>query len=159
MEFIQPLWPAYPELFLLVAVCVILIADLFVNDENRIVTYGLTQAALAGMHRPHLAWPTREPVYTFSDMFVDDLMSDVLKLFVCLSVMAVLVYSRAYIAARGMFRGRVLRAHAVRDARHDDHDLGEPPAHAVSRARADDRCRSIRWSRCSAIRRPRPRPR
>ena len=38
-------------------------------------------------------------------MFVDDLMSDVLKLFVCLSVMIVLVYSRPYITARGMFRG------------------------------------------------------
>ena len=48
MQFIQPLWPAYPEIFLLTAVCVILVADLFVKDENRIVTYGLTQAALAG---------------------------------------------------------------------------------------------------------------
>ena len=42
MEFIQPLWPAYPELFLLAAVCVILVADLFVAPENRIVMYGLT---------------------------------------------------------------------------------------------------------------------
>ena len=44
MQFIQPLWPAYPEIFLLGAVCVILVADLFVKDENRIVTYALTQA-------------------------------------------------------------------------------------------------------------------
>src|SRR5919112_1980166 len=53
MEFIQPLWPAFPELFLLFAVCVILIADLFV----------------------------------------------------LISVMLVLVYSRSYIATRGLFRG------------------------------------------------------
>ncbi len=38
MQFIQPLWPAFPELFLLLAVCVVLIADLFVSDENRVVT-------------------------------------------------------------------------------------------------------------------------
>src|ERR687891_714791 len=105
MEFIQPLWPAYPEMFLLGAVCVILVADLFVAEENRVVTYALTQAALAGTIV--LTWITaaREPVYTFSNMFVDDLMADVLKLLVCLSTMAVLVYSRPYIAARGMFRG------------------------------------------------------
>ena len=105
MQFIQPLWPAYPEIFLLFSVCVILVADLFVKDENRIVTYALTQAALAGTIVViwQTAWPER--VYTFSNMFVDDLMSDVLKLLVCLSVMAVLVYSRPYLTARGIFRG------------------------------------------------------
>ena len=106
MQFIQPLWPAYPEIFLLAAVCVILVADLFVADENRVVTYALTQAALAGTIV--VIWLTAapaEPIYTFSNMFVDDLMGDVLKLLVCLSTMAVLVYSRPYIAARGMFRG------------------------------------------------------
>ncbi|MEA3156085.1 MAG: NADH-quinone oxidoreductase subunit [Betaproteobacteria bacterium] len=105
MEYIQPLWPAFPELFLLLSVCVILIADLFVRDENRVVIYGLTQGALAACIFLTWAWATREPVYTFSGMFVDDLMSDVLKLFVCLSVMVVLAYSRPYIAARGLFRG------------------------------------------------------
>jgi NADH-quinone oxidoreductase subunit N len=105
MEFIQPLWPAFPELFLLLAVCVILIADLFIRDENRIVTYGLTQGALVACVFLIWVWATREPVYTFSGMFVDDLMADVLKLFVCLGVMALLAYSRPYLAARGMFRG------------------------------------------------------
>lgn len=105
MEFIQPLWPAYPELFLLLAVCVILIADLYVKEENRIVTYGLTQGALLGCIFLTWTWATREPVYTFSGLFVDDLMADVLKLFVLLSVMLVLAYSRAYIGTRGLFRG------------------------------------------------------
>src|SRR5688572_24159157 len=106
MQFIQPLWPAYPEIFLLGAVCVILVSDLFVAEENRVVTYMLTQAALAGT--VIIIWRTAsspEPVYTFSNMFVNDLMGDVLKLLVCLSTMAVLVYARPYIAARGMFRG------------------------------------------------------
>src|SRR5688572_17133163 len=106
MQFITPLWPAYPEIFLLGMVCVILVADLFVADENRVVTYALTQAALAGTIV--IIWLTAappQPVYTFSNMFVDDLMGDVLKLLVCLSTMGVLVYARPYIMARGMFRG------------------------------------------------------
>jgi NADH-quinone oxidoreductase subunit N len=105
MPYITPLLPAYPELFLLVMVCVILIADLFVSDDNRIVTYALTQAILAGCFLITYLTAAVEPVTTFSDMFVDDLMSDVLKLLVYLGVMVMLVYSRPYIAARGLFRG------------------------------------------------------
>ena len=105
MQFIQPLWPAFPEIFLLLAVCVVLIADLFVSDENRIVTYGLTQASLIGCVFLIWAWSSREPVYTFSGMFVGDLMSGVLKLFICLTIMLVLAYARPYAAARGLFRG------------------------------------------------------
>ncbi len=105
MQYISPLWPAYPELFLLVMVCVILVADLFVSDDNRIVTYALTQITLAGCVGITYATSRVEPAYTFSRMFVDDLMSDVLKLLVYLGVMVILVYSRAYVAARGMFRG------------------------------------------------------
>ena len=105
MRYILPLVPAYPELFLLGMVCVILIADLFVKDENRIVTYGLTQLALAGCFAITLLTSEMEPAYTFSGMFVDDYMSDVLKLLTYLGVMAMLVYSRAYLAARSLFRG------------------------------------------------------
>ena len=105
MQYILPLWPAYPELFLLVMACVILVVDLFVSDDKRIVTYGLTQAALAGCIAITYLTSRLEPAYTFSGMFVDDVMSDVLKLLVYLGVMVILVYSRAYIAARGMFRG------------------------------------------------------
>jgi len=105
MQYITPLLPAYPELFLLGMVCVILVADLFVSDANRIATYALTQAALLGCFLVTYLTATTEPVTTFSDMFVDDLMADVLKLLVYLGVMVMLVYSRPYIAARGMFRG------------------------------------------------------
>ena len=109
MQYIQPLWPAYPEIFLLVMACGILVADLFVRDENRGITYLLTQMTLAGC--AVVTWViaaymnTGEPVHTFSGMFVGDLMSDVLKLITYFGVMAILVYSRDYISMRGMFRG------------------------------------------------------
>ncbi len=105
MEYITPLWPAYPELFLLVMACVILIADLFISDDNRIVTYGLTQATLAGCALLTFFTGNAEPIYTFSGMFVDDLMADALKLLTCVAVITTLVYARAYTVARGMFRG------------------------------------------------------
>jgi len=105
MQYILPLWPAYPEIFLLVMVCAILLVDLFLGDARRVITYALTQLALAGVIA--IIWTTLriEPTYTFSGMFVDDVMSDVLKILVCLGVMVILVYSRAYVTARGMFRG------------------------------------------------------
>jgi NADH-quinone oxidoreductase subunit N len=104
-QFILPLTPAAPELFLLGMACVILIVDLFLTDDSRMATYWLTQATLAGAFAITYATAVGEPVYTFSAMFVSDLMAGVLKLLTYLGVMAMLVYSRGYVAARGMFRG------------------------------------------------------
>jgi NADH-quinone oxidoreductase subunit N len=107
MPYITPLAPAYPELFLLVMACVILIVDLLVSDDSRNVTYVLTQFALGGCFLITVLTSSTEPATTFSGMFVDDLMSDVLKLLTYLGVMTMLVYSRAYVAARGLFRGEL----------------------------------------------------
>ncbi len=105
MQYITPLAPAYPELFLLAMACVILLTDLFVSDDNRIITYALAQLALAGSLVITYLTASAEPQLTFNGMFVDDLMSDVLKLLLYVGVMTVLVYSRDYLTARGMFRG------------------------------------------------------
>lgn len=105
MQYIQPLWPAYAEIFLLAMACLILIVDLFVRDEKRSVTYFLTQITLAGCALLVWVFQNEEPVHTFSGMFVGDLMSDVLKLVTCFGVMTILIYSRDYITLRGMFRG------------------------------------------------------
>ncbi len=105
MQYILPLSPAYPELFLTLMVCVILLADLFVSDDNRVVTYALTQLALAACFAITLYTARSEVTYTFSGMFVDDPMSDVLKLAVYVAVMTMLAYSRPYIAVRGLLRG------------------------------------------------------
>lgn len=109
MQYIQPLWPAFPEIFLLAMTCVILVADLFISDENRGTTYFLTQLALAGS--AFLTWfishhlNAGDHIRTFGGMFVSDMMSNVLKMTTYLGVMAVLVYSRSYLMARHMFRG------------------------------------------------------
>jgi len=107
MEYITPLAPAAPELFLLAMACVILVADLFVTDARRVISYTLTQTALLGCFLITYLTAALEPVTTFSDMFVDDIMGDVLKLLVYAAAMMTLIYSRPYLAARGMFRGEL----------------------------------------------------
>ena len=97
--------PAMAEIFLLSAVCIILIADLFISDEHRYLTYGATQLSLVMTALICLAGIDAEPVHAFSGLFVADAFSSVLKIGVCLSVAAGLVYSRAYLGPRGMYLG------------------------------------------------------
>ncbi|HJT52070.1 MAG TPA: NADH-quinone oxidoreductase subunit N, partial [Nitrosospira sp.] len=106
MNFTQPDFaPAYPEIFLLVMVCVVLLADLAWGEKKSYIAYMLAQFTLLGCALITLA--TSEPgvVYTFSGMFVDDSLADTLKLLVFITVSIVLVYSRTYISSRGMLNG------------------------------------------------------
>ncbi len=106
MNFIPPdLAPAYPEIFLLVMVCIVMLADLFVGEKRRYVSYILSQAALLGCAILTFSTLSSDVSYTFSGMFVDDPMADILKLMVYITVASVLVYSRAYISVRGMYTG------------------------------------------------------
>ena len=72
MQYIDPLWPAYPEIFMLAMACVILLADLFVRDEHRGITYMLTQLSLAGcavvIWMTAIYLNTGETTHTFSGM-------------------------------------------------------------------------------------------
>jgi NADH-quinone oxidoreductase subunit N len=100
-NFVVPdLLPAAPEIFLVVMALVILMIDLVVKDSRRTVTFTLSQLTLVGC--AVIQWQTNsfDVVYTFSNMFVDDLMSDLLKLFLYMTVIMVLFYSRAYVQAR-----------------------------------------------------------
>lgn len=106
MPFITPILPACAEVFLLVMVCVILLLDLFLDDAQRWVTYVLTQATVFGCFLlTAMIILSTDAGYTFSDMYVSDLMANVLKLGIYLTVAIVLVYSQAYLRARAMFRG------------------------------------------------------
>ncbi len=118
-QFVVPdLLPAAPEIFLLAMACIILLLDL-VKAGGRLVTFVLSQLTLLGCFvttlRTSFFWavlvPDKDKVdgtnivvnaisYTFSNMFVDDVMSDLLKLVLYLAVMLFLFYSRPFIAAR-----------------------------------------------------------
>jgi NADH-quinone oxidoreductase subunit N len=100
-NFVVPdLLPAAPELFLAAMALAILLIDLFVKDSRRTVTFVLTQLTLIGCAAIQFATSTGDITLTFSNMFVDDLMSDLLKLFLYFTVMVVLFYSRGYVIDR-----------------------------------------------------------
>ncbi|HNV88684.1 MAG TPA: NADH-quinone oxidoreductase subunit NuoN [Methylotenera sp.] len=106
MENIQfDLMAVLPELTVLCMAMFILLADLFLKPKNKIVIYGLAQFTLfaaayftVGTHTPAVG-------YAFSGMFVDDTLSDVLKLMILLGTSVMFVYTRQYMQLRNMFRG------------------------------------------------------
>jgi NADH-quinone oxidoreductase subunit N len=108
MNYLSTLVPAYAEVFLLAMVCVILIVDLFVSSPARTLTYLLVQLALLGCSLITVATHQTGVAHLFHGMFVDDLMSDVLKLFSYLAVSMMLVYSRNYMLTRGLFTGEFM---------------------------------------------------
>ena len=99
------LLPVLPEIFVLLMLCVILILDLFLADDLRFISYGLTLLTLAGAAAITASTFSTMPVLAFSNMFVDDTLSDVLKLMLYGVVGTVLIYSRGYIQSRGLYRG------------------------------------------------------
>jgi NADH-quinone oxidoreductase subunit N len=106
MNFVMPnLMPALPEMFVLAMASLILIVDLFVSDKNRVVTYALTQMTLLGAAYLTFSTSQAEVVYTFNNMFVDDALSDTLKVLTYLAVFVMMVYSRSYIQVRGLYTG------------------------------------------------------
>ncbi len=108
MNLLASLSPAYAEIFLLVMVSAILIVDLFIVNYTKTLTYLLVQISLLGCSLITVATHEDGIVHMFHHMFVDDLMSDVLKLLTYLSVSMMLVYSRSYLMARGLFTGEFL---------------------------------------------------
>lgn len=106
MNFIPPDFaPASSEIFMLIMVCVVMLADLTAGENKRYITYLLTQISLLGCAiLTYISFST-ESVQTFHGMFVNDAMADLLKLMVFGTVSAVLVYSYTYITDRGMLRG------------------------------------------------------
>ncbi|RMD80297.1 MAG: NADH-quinone oxidoreductase subunit NuoN [Gammaproteobacteria bacterium] len=102
---IPDMTPALPEIFVLGMACLILVVDVFLPDRRRAMTYLLSLATLAGAGVLTLALHRAEPRVTFGGSFVADSMADVLKVFIYLVVATVFVYSRRYLAERGLFRG------------------------------------------------------
>jgi NADH-quinone oxidoreductase subunit N len=100
--------PAAAEIFLLGMLCVILIVDLLLSESNKIYTYLLVQATLLGCSIITVGTHVDGVVYAFHHMYVDDLMSDVLKLLTYLAVAMMMVYSRQYLMLRGLFTGEFM---------------------------------------------------
>lgn len=108
MDLMNNLMPASAEIFLLCMVCVILIADLLIDQHGKMLTYMLAQLTLLGCSVITVGTHEQGVIFAFNNMFVDDLMSDVLKLLTYLSVSMMLVYSRQYLMVRNLFSGEFI---------------------------------------------------
>jgi NADH-quinone oxidoreductase subunit N len=100
--------PALPEILLLALASALLVGDLFIPGAKRILTYRLSLAALALTFVLVLAFLATPAVATFGGMFVDDLLSRVLKLGILAAVGMTYVYSRDYLSDRGLLSGEFL---------------------------------------------------
>ena len=106
MENIQiDLMAALPEIIVLCMAMAILLADLFLKPQNKIIIYGLAQVTL--FVAAYFTISTYQPSvgYAFTNMFVDDPLARVLKLMILLGTAVIFVYTRQYMQLRNMFRG------------------------------------------------------
>ena len=99
------LWAALPEIFLLSAIVVVLLLDLFLTKPFKQVTYYLTQLSL--LITAILAFNLiGEPkTIIFSGSFILDNMASIFKVFMAGSTMVALVYTRHYLTEHKLFRG------------------------------------------------------
>jgi NADH-quinone oxidoreductase subunit N len=100
-------WPViYPEAWLLVAACAVLLVDLYSEDVERRATFWLTQVGLAVFAALQLSdYLAGTTAYGMSGMVVIDPMGRLLAFFAALSVMVTLVYARPTLASRDMLKG------------------------------------------------------
>lgn len=95
---------ALPEMFMLGMACVILLLVAFTGSRRTDWVYGLSQMTLLTT-AVIICLSLGEGGLTFSDTYVKDSFSDVLKLSICLVNVLVLLYSTAYLKARQLMQG------------------------------------------------------
>ena len=102
-------WQAvYPEIVLLTMACVVTMADLWVTDPLKRLTYLLTQASLAVVGLLHLvAFNSGSTTYAMQRLVVADPMGHLLGFFAVIAVMVSLAYARPYAALRDMLKGEL----------------------------------------------------
>jgi len=104
-DFLTQFAAALPEIFVLVMVSLILVIDAAVDDSKRTIAYVLSLVTLTGAAFLTLRDFSTMPVLELGGLFIDDPLSDVLKLFLYLTVAVVLVYARDYLRERGLYKG------------------------------------------------------
>ncbi len=96
---------AAAEMFLIGAICVVLVVDVFLSNRARWATYALSLLSLVGCAWMTVRYGVTERVIAFDGMYVADPMGDLLKLFSYGTVAVAFMYSREYLQRRGLFRG------------------------------------------------------
>ena len=93
-----------PEIFLVAMVNLILVVDVFLKQSQRGVTHFFSLATLVVTFALVLLTQTENAQFIFGGSYVLDNLTVLLKLFVIAIVFAILVYSRAYLQDRDMYK-------------------------------------------------------
>jgi NADH-quinone oxidoreductase subunit N len=96
---------AAPEIFLGLAICVVLLADVFLRDDQRNVTYVLAMLTLIGTAAATAMFAVTSTVVTFNGSFVADPASGVLKMFAYITLGITFLYSREHLENNGLLKG------------------------------------------------------
>ena len=99
------LTPAIPEITLLCVLGVVLLIDLFLNDRNRWITYVLSLVGIVVVAATQVMVWHGQPEAAFSNLFVNDGISQLAKLAMYVGVFVLFIYSRRYLANREIFKG------------------------------------------------------
>ncbi len=97
--------PLSTEIFVLTMACIILIVDVFLSEQHRIVSYVLSLATLLVAALISGSMLDNETAVVLNGTFVSDPMAALLKTSIFLITFGVFMYSRAYLVARGIFSG------------------------------------------------------
>ena len=104
-DFLNQFAPVLPELLVLAMVSLILIVDAALGEGRRYVAYALSLVTLAAAAFLTVRDFSGTPALVLGGLFIDDPLSDALKLFLYLTVAVGLVYSRDYLRVRGLYKG------------------------------------------------------
>ncbi len=96
---------AIPEIFLLSAIVVILLIDLFLTQPFKQVTYYLTQLSLLITAILAFNLIGQPDTIIFSDSFILDKLAAVFKVLMLGAAMVAMVYTRHYLIQHSLFRG------------------------------------------------------
>jgi NADH-quinone oxidoreductase subunit N len=97
--------PVLPEISLLILACVVLVVDLFINQSQRIVSYGIAQVGLLIVAAITLLVSQPSTQILFDGSYIRDPMSDLLKLGILVVSFIAFLYAKDYLRERDLFKG------------------------------------------------------
>ncbi len=106
MQFdLTQLIPVLPEISLLILACTVLVVDLYIKEEQRIVSYGITQIGLLIAIGVTMLVSSSSTQIIFDGSYIRDPMSDLLKVAILLISFIAFLYAKDYLRDRDLFKG------------------------------------------------------
>jgi len=100
--------PVMPEIVLLCAASFVLVVDLFLKDNQRILSYSFAQLGLLATLVAVILTGNSETQIVFDGSYIRDPMSDLLKVSLLIISIGMFVYAKEFLKRRDLFKGEFL---------------------------------------------------